>query len=90
MEAEQIKLPQAFMERMENMLGEEWEAFKTCYMNDRYQGLRFNPLKVETDMEKQKELLRTLRIDNMEPVSWAPNGYYYEEKDRRSETAIRS
>lgn len=82
MEAEQIKLPPAFVERMKRMLGEEWEAFEQCYLNDRYQGLRFNPLKAGTAQKKHKELLQALQIDISESVSWAANGYYYEEKDR--------
>lgn len=82
MEAEQLKLPQAFVERMKELLGDEWDAFEQCYLGERYQGLRFNPLKVGTDGEIQKKLLQELQITTEEAVAWAPNGYYYEEKDR--------
>lgn len=38
-------LPQEFLERMENMLGEEYPAFLKSYDIARYQALRLNPQK---------------------------------------------
>ena len=38
-------LPQAFLDRMEQMLGEEYPAFLQSYEKERYQALRVNPLK---------------------------------------------
>ena len=41
-------LPTQFTERMQNMLGEEYEAFEASYALEKRQALRFNPLKGDT------------------------------------------
>lgn len=38
-------LPQDFLHRMEQMLGEEYPAFLESYEKERYQSLRVNTLK---------------------------------------------
>ena len=38
-------LPKEFLERMEKMLGSEYRAFLESYENNKYQALRWNPLK---------------------------------------------
>ena len=38
-------LPELFLERMENLLGEEYEAFLASLEEEKYQALRVNPLK---------------------------------------------
>ena len=68
-------LPQAFLERMEQMLGDEYPAFVQSYEKERYQALRINPLKADRDtfLKKAPFVLR--------PVAWEPNGFYYAKED---------
>ena len=68
-------LPQAFLERMEQMLGDEYPAFLESYEKERYQALRVNPLKADREDFLQKAPF-TLRS-----VAWEPDGFYYEKDD---------
>lgn len=68
-------LPQAFLDRMEQMLGEEYPAFLKSYEKERYHALRLNPLKAERDAFVAKAPF-TLR-----PVTWEANGFYYDPFD---------
>lgn len=68
-------LPQAFLERMERMLGDEYPAFLESYEKERYQALRVNPLKANREDFLQKAPF-TLRA-----VTWEPNGFYYDKDD---------
>lgn len=68
-------LPQAFLDRMEQMLGEEYPAFLKSYEKERYHALRLNPLKAERDAFVAKAPF-TLR-----PVTWESNGFYYDPFD---------
>lgn len=72
-----VQLPNDFVKKMKNLLGEEWEAFWESYENDRYQALRFNPLKEGIQEEDYEQLLRTLNIEETEPVLWTETGFYY-------------
>lgn len=64
-------LPQEFLQRMEKMLGSEYEEFLAALQQEKYQSLRVNTLKGsrETFMEKAPF--------TMTPVPWAENGFYY-------------
>ena len=42
-------LPQLFLDRMKQMLEEEYPAFLNSYEDTRYQALRINPSKTDTD-----------------------------------------
>lgn len=66
-------LPEQFLDRMQGMLGAEYEAFLETFSQEKYQALRLNGLKgAKSDM----------RIPfHLTPVSWAENGYYYEKED---------
>lgn len=68
-------LPQEFLDRMQQMLGEEYTAFLESYEEERYQALRVNALKGsrETFLEKAPFSLRQ--------VPWETNGFYYESSD---------
>ena len=70
------RLPEAFLGRMEKLLGTEYEEFLASYGENRYYGLRYNPLKdsSETFAERIPYAL--------EPVSWAEEGFYYSEEDQ--------
>ena len=60
-------LPEAFLERMKNQLGEEYEAFLKSFQRPRAVALRLNPLKGEAP-----ELPFVTAT-----VPWEPMGYYY-------------
>ena len=65
-------LPEEFLQRMEQQLGEEYPAFLESLERPRAVALRFNPLKGEAP-----ELPFVL-----DPVPWEPNGYYYDPQAR--------
>ena len=71
-----IKLPEAFENRMKQMLGEEYQDFLDSYDNPRQFGLRLNPMKVTLEeMEQSGDF-------HLRKIPWADNGYYYEEGDQ--------
>ena len=65
-------LPEAFLERIQHQLGEEYEAFLQSLERPRAVALRFNPLRGE------KPYLPFVR----ESVPWEPQGYYYDPDSR--------
>lgn len=69
-------LPQAFAEKMQRLLGSEYEAFAASYENERQYGLRRNPLK-GTEEEFSRAVPFPLR-----KISWAREGYYYDAESR--------
>ncbi|MCI8660007.1 MAG: NOL1/NOP2/sun family putative RNA methylase [Lachnospiraceae bacterium] len=71
-------LPRGFAERMNILLGEEYEVFIKSYEKPRALGLRFNTLKGETE---------TFACENgqqfgLRKVPWCPEGFYYGEDKR--------
>ncbi len=81
-ETEKLTLPPAFVAKMQKLLSAEWKEFELCYENNKYQGLRFNPLKKGLHRQNYKQLLLDLSIQEMEPVLWAEHAYYYPEEAR--------
>lgn len=73
------QLPEAFVARMREQLGAEAEAFFACYDRPRMYGLRLNPLKLDGHHPVRQELVR---LFDLRPVPWCPDGYYYEEDIR--------
>lgn len=69
-------LPQAFTDRMQQMLGEEYPLFLRTFEEKNNQALRLNPLKGE------KQHFLDLAPFSLTQVPWTEYGYYYEEKDR--------
>lgn len=69
-------LPEAFINRMQKMLKEEYPDFLQSYNETGNQALRLNPLKGDSG--------RFLDVApfHLTPVPFAENGYYYEEEDR--------
>ena len=51
-----MNLPSAFLTRMQEMLGEEYEAFLQSYESGHYQSLRLNP-----DDEDVRQALENLK-----------------------------
>ena len=68
-------LPQAFLNRMESMLGNEYPAFLESYDKDKYQALRLNSIKGDTAQMKEKVPF------SLQPIAWAKDGFYYEKDD---------
>lgn len=68
-------LPQDFMIRMQEMLGDEYEAFLQSYENTNYQALRVNRLKGAVDTF----FSACAFADELSPVPWTIDGFYYPE-----------
>lgn len=71
-----MNLPEAFLERMKQDLGDGFEAFLESYETSRYQGLRVNELKIS------REAFLKLSGFSLEPVPWCRPGFYYKEEER--------
>ena len=50
-------LPQVFLERMQGLLGSEYEEFLVSFDHEKYQALRLNPLKLRTESDGQMTVL---------------------------------
>lgn len=61
-------LPQAFLDRIRQQLGPEYEAFLASYDRPRALGLRLNPLKTSR--------FPTLPFP-ISPLPWAAHGFWY-------------
>lgn len=66
------RLPIEFTQRMQSMLGEEYEAFLGSYEEKRRPGLRVNTLKEGTAD------IPLAALFGLCPVPWVPNGYFYD------------
>lgn len=81
-------LPEPFLDRMQKMLGGEYQAFLESFSKEKYAALRLNSLKKGVGGESADRLLvpeahgSTPSFLHLTPVSWAKNGYYYEKEDR--------
>ena len=69
-------LPVEFQNRMQEMLGEEYEEFLKGYDKPRFHALRRNPLKI------QKEEFLEMIPFGLKEVPWSEHGYYYENTDQ--------
>ncbi len=67
-------LPEAFLERMQRMLGEEYGTFLEAFEKERSQGLCLNSRKMGADAENAV----LAAFESLSPVPWAEHGYYYE------------
>lgn len=71
-------LSPAFLERMQNMLGNEYEDFIKSYEAPRTYGLRVNTAKISCE---EFEKIVPFPVT---PIPWIPNGYFYPEDVRPS------
>ena len=72
------RLPDAFVARMKDMLGDECDAFLASYEKERALGLRVNTLKVPAaEFAEKNQAAFSLR-----PVSWCREGLYYAQESR--------
>ena len=72
-------LPQPFLERMQKLLGLEYDEFLESFEHEKYQALRRNPLKTDDTNVIEEKMQRTFHL---QPVPWAENGYYYAKEDQ--------
>ena len=78
-------LPIRFLQRMEQMLGEEYPRFIESFsLGTRYHGLRVNPLKVTPE----EFLARHSEGLHLSPIPWAAAGFYYDESDRPGRSVL--
>lgn len=72
----ELKLPEAFCERMESMLGTEYKEFIASYEKKRTFGLRVNTYKISCE-----EFERIIPFP-VKKIPWIENGYFYDEESR--------
>lgn len=76
-----IKLPEDFCQRMQELLGQEAEEFFSSYEQKRACGLRYNPLKFTSQKEFEEKMQKELGYE-LSPVPWCTQGYYYIQEDQ--------
>lgn len=69
-------LPLPFLERMKEMLGDDYDAFLKSYKNPRTYGLRVNTAKLSC------QDFQALSPFPIRPIPWINTGYFYEEERR--------
>ena len=81
-DSDKIKtLPLPFLERMKEMLGDDYDAFLESYGKPRTYGLRVNTAKLSCqDFEE-------LSPFEIRPIPWISNGYFYNEESRPARCA---
>lgn len=67
-----VGLPEAFEEKMQLLLHEEYDKYLQCFEEPRHYGLRVNTNKISVE-EFQK-----IAPWPLTPVPWIPNGFYYD------------
>lgn len=68
-------LPQNFLDRMQEMLKEEYPDFLASYEKEKFQALRINPLKTTREQFLEQAPF------TLEEVPWAREGFYYSAED---------
>ncbi|NIK77344.1 NOL1/NOP2/sun family putative RNA methylase [Paenibacillus castaneae] len=71
-------LPQHFTEKMEKILGHEYDNFMSSYDAPRVYGLRINRLKLDVQAWKQLSPMG----GDVRSIPWAEDGLYYKEGER--------
>lgn len=67
-----LSLPEAFVARMQQLLGDEYDSFQAALLQERSLGLRVNTLKLDPRILKQQAPWQ------LTPIPWCPSGFYYE------------
>ncbi|MHB8065072.1 MAG: RsmF rRNA methyltransferase first C-terminal domain-containing protein [Ruminiclostridium sp.] len=70
-----MKLPEEFVNKMQELMGEEFNSYLESYKKPRFYGLRVNTLKISVE-----EFLKISPF-HLEPVPWTTDGFYYQEAD---------
>ncbi|WP_010632063.1 RsmF rRNA methyltransferase first C-terminal domain-containing protein [Sporolactobacillus vineae] len=77
-----MPLPEAFINKMSRLLGDESDAFFKTYKQKRAFGLRMNPLK------RSDGKTAVLSRFHLRSVPFCPTGYYYPEADEPGKSAL--
>lgn len=75
------ELPDGFLNMMQGLLGQEYQAYLDSFEDRRLYGLRVNTMKLTA--ERLRELLER-EVPSLTPIPWIANGFYYEEECRLS------
>ena len=67
-----ISLPESFLSKIKNLLGEDYDNFLESYNKSPLQGLRLNRIKVSPDEWER------LSVVKMDKIPWIDNGYYFD------------
>lgn len=70
-----MNIPDKFKERMQKLLGLEYDEFIASYDNQRAQGIRVNTLKIDIDSFK-----RVCPFELKSSIPWEERGFYIEEE----------
>ena len=70
-------LPEAFLEKIKALLGDEYKEYMKCFDEEWHPGLRANTMKISP------EALGELLPWPMEPVPWCGEGFYYDPGEAR-------
>lgn len=70
-----MKLPEEFVNKMQGLMGEEFNSYLESYKKPRFYGLRVNTLKISVE-----DFLKISPF-HLEPVPWTADGFYYQEGD---------
>ncbi len=71
-----MEIPELFLERMKESLGNEYGAFLDCLQGEEVKALRINPLKGVLRLPETLE-----ETWGLQGVPWEENGFYYEAED---------
>ena len=71
-----MEWPKEFLQKMRILLKDDYDRFLKSCREERNRGLRVNTLKIS------REKFLRMSPFKLEPVPWAPEGFYYDEKDR--------
>ena len=84
--------PEAFLDRMSGLLGEEYGAFYDALKQERHQALRLNALKRDENGRSAAEVFGenierggaegTCCFAHLKKVPWAKHGFYYGQQDQ--------
>lgn len=69
-----VQLPSVFLDRMRELLGDEYEAFLSSYDDPRHAGIRVNTLKIGLDS------FLKLSPFALRPIPWCEAGFYVDER----------
>ena len=67
-----MKLPEPFLEKMRQLLGEEYPFYEKSYEKERVHGLRVNTSKISVE-----EFLNITPFQ-LRKIPWTENGFYYD------------
>lgn len=73
-----IKLPEQYLNNMEQLLQDEYDKYLESFNNDRVYGLRINTNKISV-----KDFLK-INPFNLTPIPWCDDGFYFDENDKPS------